>query len=116
MVGTSGASFSGSGIRALMGINRDIASVIGQRCAFRPEVSLLIELYLARKQNQQIEASVLGLASGIPQPTAVRWLRYFEEQGWVVRIPHETDQTLSYPHLTPSMFIELDTIFHKSDG
>lgn len=116
MTVASNTRFSGSGIKALMGINREIAYLIGQVCAFRPEVSLLIELYMAQKQNQRIKASVLGLASGIPQTTSIRWLRYLEEQGWITRTRHETDQRVTYLHLAPWVFEELDGIFRKRQG
>lgn len=115
MAGTSGATVSTSGVSALLGIGRDIASVTGQACAFRPEISLLLELYEAQSQDQCIKASSLGLASGIAQSTAIRCLRYLEEQGWLALIPDEIDQNVSYPHLTQSILIELDAIFNGRD-
>ena len=98
-----------------MGISRDIASAIGQLSAFRPEISLLLELYQAQKQDQRINASSLGFTTGISLGTVVRCQRYLEEQGWVAHITDERDQSVSYPHLTQSMLIELDAIFNRHD-
>lgn len=104
------------GINTFKAINGEIASLIGQVCALKPEVSLLIELYEAERQKLRVKASVLGLASGIPQTTSIRWLRHLEEQGWIIRTPHETDLRVTHVKLAPGMFEQLDSIFRKRQG
>ena len=105
-----------SGIEAFKAINTEIASLTSQVCALKPEISLLLEIYEAERQKLHIKASVIGLASGIPQTTSIRWLRHLEEQGWITRTRHETDQRVTYLHLSPWIFEQLDSIFRKRQG
>ena len=115
MASISDTRIPGSSLKALMGMNHDLASLVNQVSAFKPEISLLMELYIAEKKGQHIKTSALGLVSGIPQTTAVRCLRYLEEEGWVGRIPDETDLRTSYPRLSPNVFKEMDKIFRQRD-
>jgi hypothetical protein len=108
----SEATYSEGSVEALMGVNRAIASLTGQLCALKPEISLLIELYIAHSQSRAVEASGLGLQSGMSRTTVIRGLRYLEKQGWV----HNADKPLSQPVLTPFIISKLDEIFRKEDG
>ena len=111
MASISDARHPGSSLKAFMGMNHDLALLVNQSSAFKPEISLLMELYIAEKKNKHIKTSNLGLVSGIPQSTTMRCLRYLEEEGWVVRMPHETDPRTSDPRLSPTTFKKVDKIF-----
>lgn len=101
------------GIKSFKAINGEIASLTGQVCALKPEISLLLEIYEAERQKLRISDSVIGLAAGIPQTIAIRWLRILEDQGLVTRTRHEIDQHVTNLHLAPWVFEQLDSIFRK---
>lgn len=102
-----------SGITNFRAINGEIASLTGQVCILKPEISLLLEIYEADRQKLRITDSVIGLASGIPQTISIRWLRILEDQGLVTRTRHDTDQHVTYLHLAPRVYEQLDSIFRK---
>lgn len=80
-------------------INDAIANVVSLPTAFRPEVALVLELWEAEKQGKPLTVSMLGLISGIPQSTTLRYLNLLENQGIVSRIAHPSDQRVTYMQL-----------------
>jgi DNA-binding MarR family transcriptional regulator len=92
-------------------VNSALAAIMGQVCSLKPEMALLIELYEAEGEGKRLSASSLGLISGIPSTTTIRYVRYLEQQGWITRVPHEFDQRVVYIRLQPALVAQLDKVF-----
>lgn len=75
------------------------------------EIALLIELYEAEREGTSLTVSMLGLISGIPQTTALRYLILLEEQGHLRRVEHPMDYRKTNVRLTQSAKTALDQIF-----
>lgn len=94
-------------------MNLAVSSIFGMECGLKPEVSLAIELYEAERSGYMLSASTVGLESGIPQSSTIRYIRYMEENGWVTRTPHEFDRRVSFLRLCPMTFQSLERVFQK---
>lgn len=92
-------------------INSVISSTIELACSLKPEVSLLIELYEAEKSGAVLSTSSLGLVSEIPPTTTIRYLRFLEERGWIVRSPDRLDRRVVHVRISPKLAEAFDKVF-----
>lgn len=102
--------------KSFKALNAAIASATDQFCVLKPEVAILLELYEAEHSSIPLKASVVGLASGIPQTTSIRYLRFLEACGMVLRYPHLTDQRVTFVRLSPALVTRLDAVFLGDRG
>lgn len=102
--------------KLLKALDGAISAAANQITMLKPEVAILLELYEAEHSAIPIKASVIGLASGIPQTTSIRYLRHLEECGMVFRYPHLTDQRVTYVRLAPQLVAKFDRILQGDPG
>ena len=88
-----------------------IAELFSVGSSLKNEVALLIELYDAEQAGQSLTISMLGLISNIPQSTMLRNLGVLERKNLVQRVPHPSDQRMSFVRLAPRVRIALDRVF-----
>jgi DNA-binding MarR family transcriptional regulator len=50
-----------------------------------PAWDILLDLYIAEKENRVISVTSACLAAQVPQTTAIRWIRMLEQEGFVLR-------------------------------
>lgn len=50
-----------------------------------PAWDMLLDLFVAHHRGREMHASGVGLAAGIPQTTALRWIAMLEDRGLVRR-------------------------------
>lgn len=106
-----GSPESTKAYRSFKRVNGALAAIVGQMCSIKPELSLLIELYDAEAEGKRLSVSSLGLISGIPPTTTLRYLRFMEECGWIDRIPHEFDHRVIHIRLRPTLVAQVSNVF-----
>lgn len=99
--------------RSFKKVNSALAGIIDQICSLKPEMALLLELYEAEGKGKRLNASSLGLISGIAPTTTIRYVRFLEQQGWITRVPHETDNRVVFIRLRPALVALLDNLFRE---
>lgn len=88
-----------------------IAEQFSVGSALKNDIALLMELYDAEQAGKSLTISMLGLISEIPQSTMLRYLGMLENENLVQRIPHPSDQRMSYIRLVPEVRLALDRVF-----
>ncbi len=64
---------------------------LARRRYFSPELfgepawDILLDLYIAEKENRVISVTSACVAAQVPQTTAIRWIRMLEQEGFVLR-------------------------------
>lgn len=100
----SKAQFLDNSFQIFQHINSRLASLVEIECCLKPEVAILMNLYEAEECGRLLSASSVGLSAGIPPSSAIRYLRYLEERGWVIRKPHPTDKRVHEVRISPGLF------------
>ena len=72
---------------------------------------MLLELYDADFTGRRISVSSLCFASGVPQTTALRWIKVLEREGQIKRTPDPRDGRRYFVELTESARTALDRTF-----
>jgi hypothetical protein len=67
-----------------------------------PAWDILLDLFIARMEQQQISISSACLASPVPTTTALRWLEVIQNLGLVERYPSPDDKRVTYVQLSSS--------------
>lgn len=65
-----------------------------------PAYDMLLDLFCARANNARVSVSALGIASGAPGTTALRWIEAMLDRGLIVREPDTLDGRRSWVRLT----------------
>ncbi len=65
-----------------------------------PVWDMLLDLYVKRAENREINVTSLSLASGVPPTTSLRWIALLEERGLLFRNPAVHDKRVHYVSLT----------------
>ena len=63
---------------------------------------LVLELYVAALHGRRIRTKNLRLATIAPETTALRWIMFLEERGYIVRTPCPTDGRVTWITMTES--------------
>ena len=74
-------------LRRLLRENEVRTDLFGWQLAAPSAFDLILSLYAAELNGRQNLVSHVGEASGLPQTTALRWLKMLEAEGWVARLP-----------------------------
>lgn len=72
-----------------------------------PAWDMLLDLYWHRDKGQRISVTSACIASQAPMTTALRYVSYLEEQGWVRRLDGEFDKRLRFLELSDTAVREL---------
>lgn len=92
----------------LLELNKTVASALDMGTCFKPEVSIMLELYEASRANKSLTVSVLGLLDGIAPTTTLRYLDMLQKKGAVRRVAHESDNRMSYVELTSDAKLKIE--------
>lgn len=78
-------------VRKIIRLRARRQRIFGSAIFGEPAWDMLLDLYLATLQRRAESVTSLGLASGVPATTALRWINLLEEDGWIVRMPDPHD-------------------------
>ena len=59
--------------------------IIGPNLFFDPAWDILLEVYLAELEQRRVSVSNIGLTSGVPASTTIRWLTKLEEAEMLIK-------------------------------
>lgn len=76
-----------------------------------PAWDILLDLYIAQAQGQEVSVSSACIGSAAPPTTGLRWLGVLQEEGLVERINDPSDQRRVLVHLTPFGLDKMDAYF-----
>lgn len=65
-----------------------------------PGWDILLDLYLARHRNEQLQVSSVCIEAGVPSTTILRWISRLEREGLVYRVTDRGDARRRYVRLT----------------
>ncbi|WP_225204587.1 winged helix DNA-binding protein [Novosphingobium huizhouense] len=66
-----------------------------------PGWDILLDLYLARHRNEDLQVSSVCIEAGVPSTTILRWIARLEREGLVYRADDRGDARRRYVRLTP---------------
>src|SRR6476646_2360984 len=88
-------------ISSLIGARSDRARFLSPDLFAEPAWDMLLDLLQAELANRPVSISSVCIASGVPQTTALRWLKTLEQRGAVVRKFDEGDGQRIFVELAP---------------
>ena len=65
-----------------------------------PAWDILLNLSLAELQQRRMSVSSLCFCVGVPQTTALRWIKSMTDNGWVIRTDDPLDARRKFLHLS----------------
>lgn len=71
---------------------------------FDPVWAMLLDIFCATLRGKQLSVSAVLIGSGVPDTTALRYLRVLEERGYVARVADETDRRRSFVKMSVHTF------------
>jgi hypothetical protein len=80
---------------------------------FDPAWSMLIDLYRADLKRQMLSITSVCVGSGVPESTALRYVRALEDRGYARRAPDPQDKRRVFLHLTAKAREKLDAYFER---
>lgn len=90
----------------------------GRRRRYFPSITIgepcwdmLLDLAAARLENKQISTSSACYGSGVPQSTALRWLKVMEDEGLVLRVPAADDKRKSFIEISETGLTALERYY-----
>lgn len=81
-----------------------------------PVWDMLLDLYAAHHEERLVSVSSLCLASGVPQTTALRWIKTLTADGSLIRSRDDSDGRRVYVQLGSGMHEKLDAYFKIMEG
>lgn len=82
---------------------RDREQMFGNSDLFAdPAWDILIDLFIAREEGNQISVSSACIAAAVPGTTALRWINVLESKGHVIRFNDPHDARRVYLTLSPT--------------
>jgi DNA-binding MarR family transcriptional regulator len=85
----------------ILRVRRSRERLLGRAMIGEPAFDLLLYLYV---RSGQRETSLMNLAkpARIPYTSAIRWIAYLADKGWVARGESESDRRATSVYLTPA--------------
>ena len=93
--------------RTILRIRRSRERLLGRAMIGEPAFDLFLMLYV-RSQEGEISLSSLAKSAGVPYSSAVRWITYLIDKGYVSRRGSKSDRRASLVHLTQAGRAVLD--------
>lgn len=78
-----------------------------------PAWDILLELYLAHEQGQQLSLTCLGLSTNVPETTSLRWLRRLAQDALATVHTDARDGRRKLVRLTPEASLKMSAYFRK---
>ena len=86
---------------------------LDQDMFFDPTWSMLLDLYKSELKKERLSVSSLCLGSGVPETTALRYLRLLEVRGYIERLPDLNDKRRVHVVLSRAAFAKLAGYFEN---
>jgi hypothetical protein len=96
-------------VRRVLAARRIRERQLGEDLFADPAWDLLLEAFAADVGQKNITVSELCLATNVPEPVAIRWVRKLEQDGWFNR-PQSSDER-PWIELTPEGSVRLRRYF-----
>jgi DNA-binding MarR family transcriptional regulator len=87
-------------IRTILKLRANRRNVFGADLFGEASWDMLLELYDAEFTGRRVSVSSLCYASGVPQTTALRWIKVLEREGQIKRVPDAQDGRRYFLELT----------------
>jgi hypothetical protein len=78
-----------------------------------PVWDMMLDLYAAHYEGQQVSVSSLCIAAAVPSTTALRWIKTLTVCGWFVRTRDDHDGRRVYIDLSDEIRVKLDLYFDR---
>ncbi len=78
---------------------------------FDPAWAMLLDIFCATLRGKRLSVSAVLIGSGVPDTTALRYLRVLEERGYVARVADETDKRRSFVKISTPTFEAMTKYF-----
>lgn len=92
------------------------SALLADDLLFDPAWAMLLDLFCATLHGKRLSVSAVLIGSGVPDTTALRYLRVLEERGYVVRVADETDKRRSFVKISPPTFEGMAKYFAALDA
>lgn len=81
-----------------------------------PVWDMMLDLYAAHYEGQEVSVSSLCIASAVPPTTALRWIKTLTACGWFVRRRDDHDGRRVYIDLSNEIRVKLDVYFDRIEA
>lgn len=75
-----------------------------------PALTILLDLYVSKREGRQVAVSDAVAISGAPTSTALRWIATMEADGYVTKHPDPTDRRRTLLSTTPRALIDIERL------
>lgn len=100
-------------VEALIRSRRQRLEFFEKDLFFDPAWSIMLDLFRAELKEQRISVSSVCYGSGVPETTALRYVRTLEERGYIDRVQDTSDKRRVFLKLTPVASAKLLGYFDK---
>jgi hypothetical protein len=98
--------------RSYMG-RRERDQIFGGRLFADPSWDILLDLFIAQYEGQNVSVSSACIAASVPSTTALRHIAHLVEIGLVVRKPHPRDSRSTFLELTEIGWAKMNLFFSQ---
>ncbi|WP_285712884.1 MarR family winged helix-turn-helix transcriptional regulator [Erythrobacter oryzae] len=98
-------------VEAVMRSRQRRSSFLEGDLLFDPAWAMLLDIYCATLRGKRLAVTAVLIGSGVPDTTALRYLKVLEERGHVVRVPDETDRRRSFVKIAQPTFEGMTAYF-----
>jgi hypothetical protein len=81
-----------------------------------PSWDILLDLYIAQREDRRVTVSSACIAASAPTTTATRHISHLVQTGLVVRVPHPCDARSSYLELSTKAETKLTRLFREMEA
>lgn len=107
---------SGASLRRVMDVQkarRSRTQCLGPDLFSDPAWDILLELFEAELSQRRMPISALGIESGVPQTTTLRWLAVLEGRGLIARHPDRLDGRRVFISLSEAGLAAMTKLFNS---
>lgn len=91
-------------VEMLLAAGKQRLAFLDDDLLFDPAWWMLVDLYCTELRGRRLSVTSVTIGSGVPETTALRYLRIMEERGYVERLPDETDRRRLFVEITRPTF------------
>lgn len=91
-------------VEKLLAARKRCHSLLDSDLLFDPAWWMLVDLYCAELKGKRLSVTAVTIGSGVPDTTALRYLRVLEERGHIQRVPDENDKRRLFVTISRPMF------------
>ena len=91
-------------VEKLLAARKRCHSLLDSDLLFDPAWWMLVDLYCAELKGKKLSVTAVTIGSGVPDTTALRYLRVLEERGYIQRVPDENDKRRLFVTISRPIF------------